>query len=286
MHTGGGDRTVTALAARQHGVVTTQQLAEAGLGRRSIAHRVQQGRLKRLHRGVYLVASLPAPLTPQMAAVLACGATAVLSHHAAAALWGVRPPRDGAIDVTVATGRHRKGIRVHRRQLEPSDVTRHHGIPATTPARTLFDLAAVLPQRDLDRAVEQAQVLGLVRPRALLERHPHRALQQALQQEPALTRSEAETRLLALIRAADLPAPQTNVRVHGHEVDFYWPEHRLVVEVDGYAFHGTRQAFERDRLRDGHLQARGIQVSRITWRQIAYTPEALLVRLAATMATR
>jgi very-short-patch-repair endonuclease len=281
----GDDRAGVKLAARQHGVVTGEQLAAAGLTRHGIATRVKQGRLKRLHRGVYLVASLPAPLTPQMAAVLACGATAVLSHHAAATLWGMRPPREGDIDVTVRQGqaRHRQGIRVHRTHLDRSDTTRHHGIPITTPARTLLDLAAVLTQPQLDRAVEQAQILRLVRPTTL---PPHPALQRAIQVDPSLTRSEAEARLLALIRAADLPTPQTNVRVHGHEVDFYWPQHRLVVEVDGYAYHATRNAFERDRLRDTHLQARGIQVGRITWHQIARTPEALIARLAATIAKR
>jgi very-short-patch-repair endonuclease len=264
---------VAVLAARQHGLVTTGQLLGAGITNDAIRRRVESGRLRRLHRGVYLVASLPAQFTPEMAGVLACGDSAVLSHHSAAALWGIRPPHRGDIHVTVRRKvRGREGVRVHR----TSDVerTRQHGIPITTPARTIDDLARLIPQRDLDRAVEQAIILRL----------PGRAELEALQDEPSLTRSEAEARLLELIRAAELPRPLTNVRVHGHEVDLYWPEHRLVVEVDGFAYHSSRAAFERDRLRDARLQAHGLRVSRVTWRQIAGTPEAVLVRLASALA--
>ena len=218
-----------------------------------------------------------------MAAVLACGDHAALSHHAAAALWGFRARWDGPIDVTVSRGRARPraGIAVHRSADLP--VTRHFGIPITTPARTLLDLAPLLVQHDLDRAVEEAQVRGLVKPEALTAA-PHAALRRAARDDASMTRSEAEARLLALIRVADLPAPLTNVRIEGFEVDVAWPEQRLIVEVDGFAFHSTRAAFERDRLRDQALQAAGWRVMRITWRQIAETAEAVVARIAAALA--
>jgi hypothetical protein len=226
------DAAILRLAARQHGVVKYAQLVSAGLDPKAIARRVADGRLRRLHRGVYLAAPLPARFTPEMAAVLACGDSAVLSHHAAAALWGFRPPWQGDVDVTVTKGqaRHRQGITVHRARLEPRDVRRRHDIPLTSPARTLRDLAPHLPQRDLDRTVEQAQVLRLVSRRELLHVP---ALRRALRHEPALTRSEAEARLLDLVRAAGLPTPATNVRIAGYEVDLLWRTHRLIVEVDG-----------------------------------------------------
>jgi very-short-patch-repair endonuclease len=136
------------------------------------------------------------------------------------------------------------------------------------------DLAPLVSERDRDRAVEQAIILRL----------PGRDALEALQEQPSLTRSEAEARLLELIRAAELPRPLTNVRVHGYEVDLYWPAHGLVLEVDGFAYHSNRAAFERDRLRDARLQAHGVRVSRVTWRQIAGTPEAVLARLAGALA--
>jgi very-short-patch-repair endonuclease len=280
------------LAARQHAVVTSAQLSAAGLSFDAIRHRVKQGRLKRMHRGVYLVAALPAQFTAEMAAVLACGDSAVLSHQAAATVWQIRPAWRGQIDVTVTSGqaRPRRGVRVHR--AGAMDRTRRHNIPITTPARTLLDLAAVVPQDDLDRAIEQAQVMKLVTPtalRALLATHPGHhgtgALARTLNldYDPSLTRSKAEERALALIRAARLPAV-TNTRVRGYEVDLFWREQRLVVEVDGYEFHSTRPAFERDRLRDAELLATGYRVMRVTWRQIDETPEAVVARLAAALA--
>jgi predicted transcriptional regulator of viral defense system len=147
-----GDRAVMALAARQHGVVTTADLAAAGIGPRGIAKRVAEARLRRLHRGVFLVGPLPGPHMHEMAAVLACGHGAVVSHHAAAVLWGIRPVWRGPIDVTVAGRQPRPGagIRVHRaRTLEPRDTRRREGIPLTAPARTLLDLASVVSEREL-----------------------------------------------------------------------------------------------------------------------------------------
>jgi very-short-patch-repair endonuclease len=279
---------VMALAARQHNVVTFEQLVALGFDMKWVSRRLRDGRLTRLHRGVYLAAPLPAQFTPEMAAVLACGDAAVLSHHSAAALYEIRPRAEGNPHVTVAGRRARKreGIHVHRaRTLE---ATHRHGIPVTTPARTLLDLATVLPRRPFERAVEEAQLRRLVTADTLRNtptgHHGTKALHEALAHEPRLTRSEAEAELLRLIRAAGLPIPLTNARVGRYEVDFLWPDHGLVVEMDGFAYHSSRHAFERDRLRDAELQAIGLRVVRVTWRQLA-EPEALIARLAAALAT-
>ncbi|MDP9293551.1 MAG: DUF559 domain-containing protein [Actinomycetota bacterium] len=247
--------------------------------------------MTRLHRGVYLVGPLKAPFTDAMAAVLACGDGAVLSHHAAAALYGLRPTLPAEVDVTVAgrQARHRPGIRVHRtRRLPTGEVTRRQGIPVTTPERTLRDLAAVLPPKDLKRALEQAEVqrlLTLPLDEQFTRHRGAKALRAVATRHdaPALTRSEAEIRVLALVEAARLPRPAGNVRLHGYEVDLLWRPERLVAEVDGYAFHSTRAAFERDRRRDAELQTAGYRVLRVTWRQIVEEPEALVATLSVAL---
>jgi very-short-patch-repair endonuclease len=270
MHT--GDRAITTLAARQCGVVTTAQLAKAGIGRRSVAHRVAKGWLAPMHRGVYCVGPVPGPYAREMAAILATGGT--LSHHSAAAIWGFRPPYDGDVHIT-GTARSRDGIRVHRSASLNAAV--HLGLPLTTPARTLHDLAPLVPQHELDRAVEEALIRGLATADDLGTRP---ALRTASRTEPRLTRSEAERRLLRLVRAAKLPVPVTNTKVAGWEVDAIWPRYKLIVEVDGYAYHGNRAAFERDRRKDAALVAAGYRVIRITWRQIVDEPHAVVALLA------
>jgi very-short-patch-repair endonuclease len=281
-----GDAAVVAHARRQHGVVTTAQLVDAGLGRGAIARRVQRGWLVPLFRGVYQVGPVVAPQAREMAAVLACGPTAALSHHTAAALWSIRL-HTGAIHVTV-TGhqpRNKPGLRIHRSHSLNAAVL--HGLPLTTPTRTLIDLAPHLRQHELDRATEQVQVLKLATrdeiAAQLDKQRGVKALRAALFDEPALTRSEAERRLLDLVREAGLPRPETNVKVDGCEVDLLWRAQRLIVEVDGYAFHGGRAAFERDRRRDAALQAAGYRVVRFTWRQITGEPHAVVARLATLL---
>ena len=292
MSTYAGDPAVVRLAGRQHGVVTAGQLAAAGLSRAAVAHRVAKGWLLRMHRGVYLVGPLRAPHSRAMAAVLAYGDGTVLSHYPAAVLWDLQPARPGEMHVTVPRpgGHSRPGIRVHRTHLYPRDITRRHGIPVTSTARTLLDLATQVPQRDLDRATEQAQVHHLASIHSLDEqfgRYPrHRgtaALRKAIQTDPKLTRSEAERRLIELIRAARLLTPESNVRIEGHEVDLVWRQERLVVEIDGYAFHSTRSAFERDRRRDRELQAAGYRVLRLTWRELDDQREAVVAELSAAL---
>jgi very-short-patch-repair endonuclease len=286
-------RQVIALAGRQHGVVTAAQLAALGWSADVIAHRVAAGWLVRLHRGVYRVGPIASPYGPAMAAVLACGRGACVSHRSAGVLWAVLPPQSALIEVIVQgrNARHRPGIRVHRTaRLHPDDVTRHEGVPVTSLARTLLDIATCTTARHLARVVEHAQIHHQLSDHSLNEqfaRYPHHpgvaALEQATTPEPQLSRSEAERRLLELIREAGLPSPETNVRVAGHEVDFLWRAQRLVVEVDGYAFHSTRAAFERDRRRDAGLQAAGFRVLRITWRRLKDEPLAVAAALGRAL---
>lgn len=176
-------------------------------------------------------------------------------------------------------------------ELAATDVTRIDDIPVTTVARTLLDLAAYLNTHDLERLVATAERAGLASREALLfvlTAYPRRAgaakLKSLVQSDVSFTRSDAESRLLALIRKVRLPEPATNVRVHGYEVDFLWRSARLVVEVDGYAYHESRASFEQDRRRDAHLIARGMRVMRFTWRQFTREPEATLVQIAQALA--
>ncbi|HEV2999260.1 MAG TPA: type IV toxin-antitoxin system AbiEi family antitoxin domain-containing protein [Solirubrobacteraceae bacterium] len=289
----GADRVIAALAARQHGAVARAQLLEAGVSSEAIKHRTDNRRLTPLHRGVYRLGETETRLTRLMAAVLAAGPTAALSHHAAAELHGFGPERKGPIDVTVTKGHARKraGLRIHRARTLDRQLI--HGIPATTPARTLLDLAATLPQRDLHRAIEEAQVQRKLDPSSLAEAvdqaRGHRgagALRAAAMtstHEPALTRSEAERVLLDLIRRAELPPPRTNQRIGRWEVDALWPDHRLVVEVDGFAYHATREAFERDRRKQAELTAAGYRVNRITWLQLSREREWVAAKLSGAL---
>jgi len=292
-----GDAAVARIAAAQHGVVSRAQLVAVGLSRSAIAHRLSNGRLHRVHRGVYLVGhSVPTRFGLHVAALLSCGDGAVLSHRTAAALWEFADDPGAGIDVTVF-GRDcgtRNGIRVHRvRRLDPSDQTRKSLLPITAPSRTLLDLAEAVPQRHLEQAVAEALIKRLTteaKLKRLLDRTPGRRGTRALRsllddaRGPALTRSEAERRLLALVRAGNLPTPETNAKLGPYEIDFLWRDAHLIVEVDGYAFHSSRAAFERDRARDADLQSRGYTVLRVTWRQLTDQPHAILVQIAQLLA--
>ena len=251
------DAEIARIAGRQHGVVSRAQLMAIGLEAHAIAYRVRIGRLHRLHRGVYAVGHRSAsPLSAAIAAVLACGETAVLSHRSAAALWGIVPRWPNPVEVTARVRRTHRGIEVHRsRTLTEADVTRHHGIWVTRPERTLLDLADVVPDRELVRAQNEAYVLRLTTPSALaavLDRHPGRPTSR-LTHERDFTRSHLEDAFRRFVRRYRLPVPEFNQRVAGYEVDAVWRERRLVVELDGFAFHATRGAFERDRERDAAL---------------------------------
>ena len=226
-----------------------------------------------------------------MAAVLAAGPGAFLSHRSAGGLWEILRSVRALIDVTVTRGLHRRrGIELHRTRVEPDEVTVHRGIPVTTVARTLLDLAAVLPPPRLERAINEAELRHLtdtVPLAALVERHPHRpgvsTLRAILAELAAVgatrTRSDLEDLFQAFLRRTALPTPELNaaVLIDGTwiEVDCLWRTERVLVELDGHAFHATRAAFESDRARDRRLQANGWRVVRVTWRQIHDEPQRL-----------
>ena len=275
------DRRIARLAVRQHGLVTREQLFALGLSRSGIARRLERGALYRVHRGVYAVRH--PGLTKHgawLAAVLTLGPGAALSHASAAALWALVSPPGPRIDVTVPTagGRGRRRlIVVHRALLDEAEVTERDGIPVTTLLRTALDLADVVSQRRLERALDEAAFLGF----DLSELRPRRGrrgfgkLSRVLAGHDAgstWTRSELEEQMLALCRRAGVPAPTVNSEVEGFEADFHWPSQRLVVETDGWSSHRTRSAFERDRIRDARLVEAGWRVVRITRRRLATDP--------------
>jgi very-short-patch-repair endonuclease len=277
------DRAIGALAEAQHGVVGRAQLLELGFDRGSITHRLKLKRLCQIHRGVYTIGHRL--LTQEgrwMAAVLACGPNAVLSHRAAAALWGMRPGT--WVEVTVPNGqRRRNGIQLHRAVLPPDERTTHRGIPTTTVPRTLLDLSAVVATRHLRSALREAEHRQLTDPLSLhdlVARYPRRpglkAIRSLLNEASIgarIIRSELEERFQDFVIRAGLPLPQTNVVIEGYEVDCVWPGQRLIVELDGHATHSPAHAFELDRARDRRLEAAGWRVIRITWRQLEQEPE-------------
>jgi very-short-patch-repair endonuclease len=288
------DSAVAEVASRQHGVVSVDQLRNAGLDKHAVHHRVRVGRLHRVHRGVYAVGHSALSFESRwMAAVLACGRGtaaggavfdhwgAALSHRSAAELWGLRPASDGPVDVTLPGDggrKRRRGIRVHRSiTLLPAHVTLRSGIPVTTLARTIADLRQLaarrtvsggLSPRELRRAVRQADVLGLP-----LGHHD----------QSDRTRSDLERDFLRLCRRNGLPAPEVNVRIGRHLVDFLWRNSWLVVETDGYRYHRGRQAFEDDRARDLDLRERGYEVIRLTGRQVADEPRRVAEAVSAAL---
>jgi very-short-patch-repair endonuclease len=295
--TGGLDREVGALAARQKGQVKRRQLLALGLGAGAIDDRIARGRLLPRHRGVYAVGHLALPpFADEMAAVLALGEGVFVSHESGAAVSGIRCPAAGPeIDVTVAGRklRSRDGIRVHCvAEIDSRDVRVCDDIPVTSPARTLVDLAAALTGRDLERAVDTAIVEHRVTQaglRSAMERAPgrrgHARLEALLApgRKTTMTRSEAEERMLALIRRAELPMPGVNAPLGRYVIDFLWRGHGLAVEVDGYQYHSTRPRFESDRRKDAYLQSVGIRPLRVTREQLKHEPEVVLVRLVRAL---
>jgi predicted transcriptional regulator of viral defense system len=290
---------ISRLAERQHGVVSLPQLQFVGLSPRAVRDRVKAGRLARIHRGVYAVGH--ARLTQRgrwMAAVLAYGEDARLSHRSAAALHGIRPDNRPKIDVTVPSpsARPRPGIAIHRSAtLTATDVTTADHIPCTTLPRTLLDLAEVIDAQGLERAVSEADVLRLFDLRRVddvLARADGRRGAAVLRRVlagyagPTLTHRELEALFLALCRRAGLPDPEVNVWITlgdgvAYKADFLWRAQRLIVETDGWATHGTRNAFEADRRRDRRLVLAGWRVIRFTWRDVEHRPDEVTATLAA-----
>jgi very-short-patch-repair endonuclease len=291
---------LAALAARQHGVVTRAQLAGLGLGRGAIAHRLRVGRLYLIHRGVYAVGH--SALTQEgtwMAAVLACGPRAVLSHRSAAGLWELLQPESRQVEVTVPRGSTRPGICAYQDELAAEEVVERRGIPVTSVLRTCLDLAARVSRAELSRALREAEVRRLITLAELariLDARPGRrgnALVRAVLADAGYgigrTRSELEAAFTRFLRGHHLPPPKRNrhMRVGAIEIeaDCVWPEEQLIVELDGRAFHETATAFERDRARDRALAAHGWTTVRVTWRQL-HRDELQLARDLRTLMRR
>jgi very-short-patch-repair endonuclease len=273
-------------------VVARGQLVDAGLSATEIGDRLRQSRLHQLHRGVYLVGhAVPTQHGREMAAMLACGEGAVLSHRSAAAIWDLLPyPATSHVCVTVPLARRlaRPRIRLRRSTLDDRDVRCRHGLPLTSPPRTILDLAGELDSEMLERLVAEADYRRLASAGELrdqLERNPGKRGNATLRivldlpGGPARTRSPAERQMLRLLREAGLTGYELNQRIHGFEVDVLWRELDFAVEIDGYQAHSGRLAFERDRLKVASLKAHGLDVMPITPRQLRDDPDGVTARL-------
>lgn len=290
------DRKVAELASRQRALITTPALHSLGMSEGSIRHRERTGRLHRIYVGVY---SVGCPPTSQeallLAAVLACGPGASLSYLSGLALWEIWGRLDQRpIDVTATEYHRHRGTRLHRsRTLDHSQLTVHRGIPVTVPWRCLLDAADLLAFWDLRRAVNEARVRRLVSENDLGKaidlsrgRRGSRKLRAIIAREPGLTRSGLEDLFADAVRQHGLSTPEFNVRVAGHEVDAVWLRERVVVELDGRAFHDTPDAFERDRERDADLAAAGFVTVRITHRRLSSDPKREMERLRTILVAR
>jgi very-short-patch-repair endonuclease len=263
------------LAAEQHGMLSRPQLLNAGVGPDTVAHWIKTGRLIGLHRGVYALGHVPpSPHARTMAAVLACGPRAVLSHHSAAQLYGLIR-YSGPIEITAPTKHTRTGITVHRAELSDDEITQHWGIPTTTPARTLTDLARTLSPASLTRAVNDARLAHLLS----LDDLPPR-LRTGQTQRP--TRSAFEDAFVKFCARHHLPRPDVNAIVAGYEVDALWRPQRLIAELDGRDYH--EQQFETDRAKDADLLEAGYRVIRLTWERLTTHARREAARFRALLA--
>lgn len=256
------------------------QLAALGLGRGAIEVRLRAGRLRPIHRGVYAVGHDAIPVRGRLvAALLVAGRGGALSHGTAAHLLSLTPSMPAFVEVTTTSRppRNRAGARFHR-TTTPLGTTVRHGLPLTTPLRTLRDLAATRPKAEVERACSEALVRRLVTEAQIAaQRGPGAAVLRGLVAGGvAATRSELERRFLRAVAGAGLPRPLVNHRIGPYVVDFAWPEHRLVVETDGARFHDHALARRRDRARDAELQLRGWIVLRAGWEE----PDAVAARVA------
>jgi very-short-patch-repair endonuclease len=283
------------LAAGQHGVIARQQLLELGFSPRAIEHRLANGRLFPIRRGVYAVGR--PELTRHgrwMAAVLVCGPCAFLSHESAAALYRIRDAERALIDVSLLaqSARRRPGIHVHRRpRLSPQDVSQYLSVPVTSPVRTLLDLATLLEPDPLEAAINEADKRELIDSESLRDALDSYAGQPGVaalrglldRRTLTLTDSELERRFVPIALSAGLPQPLTQQRVNGFRVDFFWPDLGLVAETDGLRYHRTPAQQARDRVRDQAHTAAGLTALRFTHAQVRYEPgrvEEILTKTA------
>jgi very-short-patch-repair endonuclease len=248
--------------------------------------------MRTIHRGVYVVGPKLMTHAREMAAVLAGGPGAVISHHTAGKLWELLPwvptPSTHHVSVPGRNPGHRAGLTIHRvTAFLPDETTTKHGIPVTSPARTLLDLSVELDHGDLEQAIGEAFARGRASRTAILavldRRRGHRGaarLRDRLSSAPARTRSRTERRLLALLRAEGVPEPEVNRKVGGWEVDMLWRDRRLVVEIDGYDSHTSPRAFERDYRKTAQLETLGLRVIRVSADQVWDEPETTVTRIA------
>lgn len=282
------------LSRAQHGVVARAQLLERGLTAKAIAHRIHKGRLHRLGRGVYAVGRPDVGQNGRwMAAVLSCGPEALLSHRSAATLWGMVPHFGDAPPEVVVPGRLRRqrpGIRVHRRDDLSADHRRElEGIPVTDPVSTLVDLASCVVEWRVEKAINDADRLDLIDPEALraevedLPPRPGMACLRRLLGCDALTDTGLERSFLRIVREARMSTPETQARVSGYRVDFYWPDLGLVAEVDGWAHHRTPGEQATDRRRDQAHARAGLTTLRFAEKQIRHEPREVKATLSTVM---
>jgi very-short-patch-repair endonuclease len=261
-------------------------LLDLGVTRNEVQHALRSGRLHRVHRGVYAVGHTALSQEARwMAAVLARGPGAVLSHRSAANLWRLVPRPPALTEISTTTNRRSvEGIAIHRpRALAESEVTRHRGIPTTTVTRTLVDLADEATDDELQRALHNAEILYSVALDGV--RTEGRRAATRLKGPRDRSRSELERSFARLCERAAIGAPRNNARVAGLEVDFVWPAERVVVELDGWRFHRSRHQFELDRRRDAKLARAGYRVVRFTYRQVTDAPHEVVATLRAALAS-
>jgi very-short-patch-repair endonuclease len=292
------DAVLAALAGRQHGVVTRQQLLAAGFSRHQVQRRIEAGALIPAYPGVYFVVHATSPLAAECAAVLACGPRALLSHRTAGRLraWPVR--HDGELHLTVVGRRPsaRDGLRLHYLTgLDDCEIDRHQRLPISAPALTIMDIAGLGCVAELRACFNEARIQRVVTDQALrtaIARHPKRRGARALsallgsERGPTITRSEAERVALRVMRKHGIEPDASDVRVGRYRVDFLFRAERLVVEVDGYRFHGTPHRFASDRRRIAALGAMGLQVHPLTWPDLNSRPAAAMADLAAALQQR
>jgi very-short-patch-repair endonuclease len=281
------------IAGSAHGVVTRAQLVRAGITPEEIKQRVARGTLLREHRGVYRVGHrAPSVEARYLAAVWACGEGAVLCGRAAGYLLGIVKGAPAAPDVTAPKVRRVEGVTTRRsRRIDPEHVASWRGIPVTTVARTLVDLAAVLSAENLARACHEAGIRHGTTPDdvdAVLARRPNSPgaakLREILRGEVRVTLSKLEARFLGRLREAGLMLPQTNRPAGGRRVDCRWPEWRLTIELDGYRYHRSRHAWEQDRRREREARARGDEFRRYTYGDVFEDPAFMLAELRGLLA--
>jgi very-short-patch-repair endonuclease len=298
MSTGSKDLAVAKIAAGQRTLVSSAQLAECGLDKDSVAHRVHSGRLHPEFHGVYSVGcgELP-PLARELAALLACGEKSFLSHHSAAFVFGLReaPPAEVAVSVVGRCCASREGMQVHRvHSIDGRELRQHERLWVSSPARLCLEIAATSPS-DLPGVIDAGLAGRLLNRReieAVLSRHRGRRgaarLAAVLGDESlmTITRSQAEKAMLKLIRDGRLPRPDVNQRLGPYRPDFMWRPQRLIVELDSYGFHGGPDAFQSDREKDLYYRDASFDVLRFTRAHVVYEPAMVLVRLARALALR